>query len=466
MITINNNSSHISGSIDGKSYSVSYSKEAYEKLKMYADKANSSDNRNSYNAYATTFKTAIKKLNEQVKEEEKVVVGTTNLSLKEVPNLNHEIQHYLYNGTQCSKFYVPDEIVERIKESESKQISATPFYKFFARLLRNPVITQDKINRIAKYICKTWVDNDIVDELVANGINREEAIKQATVYQVGITQEGLLVTYKVSQLIGETTSLYHQDTEDGEEVDDIDYEDDQSVEVAVDISEFIYQPVRNKKGHFWKKGSDEYNQERNRQLDAFKATLPTSVIPSEKVSTYNPDQPEVKAVAEYKFAEDYTFEPPYQGNHGDSFYCGEELGHIIKVGKVHYLPLWEQVNTDDNKSGVKGLHVGGLDYINGIHENNNGRIVHNIFVSPEHIGAVVNVEYGDGAMRVKQYFVHSSFIGPNNGLYHSSTYATQTDVEWDLALSSALFTIEETEHQVALLREKVQVAQELIDNAF
>ena len=476
MITLNNNNENISGSIDGKSYSVPYSKEAYDKLKSYSDKANNADNRNSANAYRTTFLMAVKKLNEAVKEEAKIVVGSTGLSLE-----HKDGQFYLFNGKSYSKFYVPTEIVGRIQESESKGIDATPFYKFFALLLRNPVMTQDKANRIANYISKTWIDQDIVKDLLEQGMSQEEAVKQATVYQVGITQEGLLVTYKVSELIGERSTDFTESDYDGDESDceddDIDEVDDIDISevtniidkanTTVDDSLFVYQPVRNKKGHFWKKGSDEYNQERNRQLDLFKSTLIPSKVAKEVVNVMVEGRDVSKTVvAEAKFAEDYTFQPPYQGNRGDAFYCGKELGHIIKVGKVHYLPSWAQVNCDDSNSGVKGLHVGGLDYIQGIHSYNESRVVHNIFVSPEHIGAVVSVERGDGAMRVKQYFVHSSFIGPNKGLYHSSTYASQTNEQWDAQIATCFDTIDEANQEIARLNKAKEFAQGLINDSF
>ena len=46
-----------------------------------------------------------------------------------------------------------------------------------------------------------------------------------------------------------------------------------------------------------------------------------------------------------------------------------------------------------------------------------------------HIGAVP--DDNDGAIRCKQYFVHSSLVGVNGSIYHSSTYAAMTDAEWD-----------------------------------
>jgi hypothetical protein len=53
-----------------------------------------------------------------------------------------------------------------------------------------------------------------------------------------------------------------------------------------------------------------------------------------------------------------------------------------------------------------------------------------------HIGAVpCDV---DGAIRCKQYFVHSSLAGVNGSIYHSSTYAEMTDSEWDLMRAEAV----------------------------
>ena len=46
-----------------------------------------------------------------------------------------------------------------------------------------------------------------------------------------------------------------------------------------------------------------------------------------------------------------------------------------------------------------------------------------------HVGAVPNSE--DGAIRCLQYFVHSSLVGVNGSMYHSSKYAALTDEQWE-----------------------------------
>ena len=53
----------------------------------------------------------------------------------------------------------------------------------------------------------------------------------------------------------------------------------------------------------------------------------------------------------------------------------------------------------------------------------------NVFVDPMHVGAVPDSE--DGAIRCLQYFVHSSLVGVNGSMYHSSKYAELTNEQWE-----------------------------------
>jgi hypothetical protein len=127
-------------------------------------------------------------------------------------------------------------------------------------------------------------------------------------------------------------------------------------------------------------------------------------------------------------AEDRVFIPAVMTTSGDEFYCeggkgNGKLGHQIRVGSVHRLPDWSYVDCDDNRVCVKGLHVGGLDYI----ASYSGEI-HNVFVDPMHIGAIPDDR--TGAIRCLQYFVHSSMVAVNASIYHSSDYAKKTDVQW------------------------------------
>ncbi len=53
------------------------------------------------------------------------------------------------------------------------------------------------------------------------------------------------------------------------------------------------------------------------------------------------------------------------------------------------------------------------------------------FIDPADIGAVVNGNSGDGAMRVISYFIYDYNKGRNKGMYHSSHYAAIKDAEWE-----------------------------------
>ena len=198
-----------------------------------------------------------------------------------------------------------------------------------------------------------------------HGLSEEVAERRATMYQMKITKEGLLNGYKVS------TEILHK------------YEADEDGNV--------------------------------KEVPRYKRT-------------FNVDTGEIESEGLPEHVEDRLFQPAIMGTSGDPFFCEGNNGydkpnHFIKVGCTHRLPDWSYVNTNDRQSCVKGLHFGGLEYINCI----SGEI-HNIFVDPMHIGAVPDDE--TGAARCLQYFVHSSLAGVNGSIYHSSTYAAKTDAEW------------------------------------
>lgn len=472
MITVNSNGEAITGTLNGKAFGIPFKKDWLEKLTAKAKEANSAKTADESKLLHTSFQNslnAMKGASKGKQIEQEVKVGTTGLSVKENPD-GVKSQYYLHNGKAFSKFYIPTPLYKRIEETLSKGLDVTPLYKFFARALRNPVMTQEKLGRLVDYIEKTFIDQDVVNDLIEQGMTREEAVKHATMRQVSITEEGLLNTYKVSTLIGENgvDSLDYEDELDEEEdLDDEDEdEDDTSAEDVLDLFKFV--PVRNSKGHFLKRGSDEYVQAYNTQLDAFKQSKGLTVAKTQVKSAKG----NTKVVeANSKTVESYVFQPAYQGKSGDAFYCGAELGHKIQVGKVHYLPNWSQVNTNDNSSALPGLHVGGRDYIRG-YENNvtdqiGTSIVHNIFVDPQHIGAIVAVEHGDGAMRVKQYFVHSSLLDAvQSGLYNSSDYAKQTDEEWDAQLNEAMQIVKEADAKIEQIKKDAAAAQKVVDQAF
>lgn len=277
------------------------------------------------------------------------------------------------DGVTISSKALPQPLVERILISVEKGIDFLPIVKFWTRWLRtNP--TDLKSIRLANYVNQTTVDYDLKAELEKDGVAAAVALERATVYQTPITKEGLLCTYKVSR---EVLTKFDKDG----------------------------------------KIVPRYGKEVDEDTGEVTSNIPLEV-------------------------EDRLFEPAVVGNRYDEFYCytldqafqKPKPGHFIRVGRVHELPSWDQVNCNDNQSGVKGLHCGNLDYIKGFQDS--GTVTHNTFIDPFDIGAITND--GSGALRVRKYYTHSSTIGINRSIYHSSNFAALNDMEWDELRKAAI----------------------------
>lgn len=275
------------------------------------------------------------------------------------------------NGKIVSSVPIPQSLVDRILVSVEKGIDPLPLIKATIRFFRNPNLSKKKLKNFVKYLNYSLTDIDLYLKLTLEGYSEDKAREMASYLQTPITLEGLLCTYKVSR---EVTTKWALD-ENGNKI--------QVSRYGQSINEF----------------SGEITDE----------------------------MPE--------FVEDRVFEPAIVGRNYDAFYCesmipGDNfkvLDHIYKVGHVQYLENWNQVNCVDGTFGGGGLHLGNLNYIKGY--NSPGTVVHNCFVDPMHIGGFT--DEGEGAMRVKQLFIHSSKAGDNRGIYFSSKYAAHVDAEWE-----------------------------------
>jgi len=356
MITVNQIGNSITGSINGKPYGVNFSQEKYDQLVALQKQSMEVDTMEEFNSIVDQFVAATTQ-----SFDETVATVHPNIHVNQTTG-----KFYLKEGDKVSKFPMPQSFVDRILKSVDKNIDVTPLIKLWTRILRNPNLTAKKAKRLTNYVAKTYVDQELVAELVKEGVSKEVAVERATSYQVSVTQEGLLVTYKVSR------EIKHR------------YEFDENGNKVVVPR---YTP--------------------NKTIDDI-----TGVV------TVEENLPQ--------YVEDRIFEPAVVGQSHDAFFCGDKLGHVIRVGQRHFLEKWDQVNTNDDQSCVKGLHVGNLDYIRGY--QNSGTETHNIFVDPMYVGAVT--DDGSGALRVKEYFVFSSFAGVNKSIYHSSKYAAVTDAAY------------------------------------
>ena len=362
MISVNVINDHISGSYGNESFSVSYDRDLYQSMLKVADKANTATTIQEYNLALEEFSTLL------IHDYSKLVQDKCEFIY--VNPVTKEF--FLKSGTSITNVPMPKALVDRIYESMDMGVDFEPLIKLWTRWLRNPVLRaklkdgrgEEFSERMFNFINMKYVHPKLKKEFMEkHGLSEEVAEERATMYQIKITKEGLLNGYKVSREI-----LYKFDTETGEIV-------------------------------------DRYKR------------------------TFNADTGEIESAGLPEFVEDRLFEPAVQGRSGDAFYCEgpngfAKPGHFIKVGCVHRLESWDQVDTRDYVSCVKGLHFGGLVYINSY----SGEI-HNVFVDPMHVGAIP--DDSTGAIRCLQYFVHSSLTGVNGSIYHSSTYAAKTDSEWE-----------------------------------
>lgn len=354
MININLIGKSITGNYGDKQFAVSFSKEKYDLMLTYVEKAASAST-------IDELKRILEEFEPLTKESRKELVETKNPFIY----VNENTGKY-YMKTQSgliSNVAMPISLVNRINEALDKGVSFDPLIKMWTRFLRNKKANIGGFaSKFVNYINMTYMNPKIRDEYMnKDGLTYEKAAELATVYQVKVTQEGLLNCFKVSSEI----LVKYEASEDGE-------------------------PIQKRR----------------------------------YLRTFDPNTGEITSEGIPDFVEDRVFQPAVMGTRGDAFSCGDTIGHIIKVGQVHALDSWDKVNCNDSQSCVPGLHVGGLDYIKGI-----GGEIHNVFVDPMLIGAIP--DDNTGAMRVKEYFVHSSLAGLNKNLYHSSNYAQLTDRQWE-----------------------------------
>ena len=365
MISINVIGDMISGSYGNTPFSRTYEKDIYKQMVKLATDADQAETVEEYNGILAEFSLLT---TEDLKTRRHIadIAGDIYISRDAAGRYFMELSDgYLLNTP------MPQSLVDRILDSFDTGADTTPLAKLWLRWLRNPILRRKKrkgkgdefTKRFFDFIDMKYVHPRLKTEYMEeHGLSEELAEKRATMYQVKITKEGLVNAFKVSREV-----LTKYDTETGEEI-------------------------------------PRYTR------------------------TFNPDTGEIDSDGLPEFVEDRLFEPAvWRG--GDKFYCEGANGYdspqyFIKVGCVHRLPSWDMVDTDDDRSCVPGLHVGGLKYIAWY----TGEI-HNVFVDPMHVGAVPNSV--DGAIRCLQYFVHSSLVGVNGSMYHSSKYAQLTDEQWE-----------------------------------
>lgn len=357
----------ITGSINGTPFGVLYNKEKYDAMKKLEIAVNAAKSIEEVNAIIEEFKP---------------------LTVESYKELAETKCPYLYVNPHTNKFYLklkkkickeplPAVFAERIIKSVDEGIDFLPLVKGWIRFLRNPNYSEQKGKLFANYLGYTYTDQTELNKLMTSGLSHNKAHELATRIQTPLTQEGLMVTYKV--------------------VDEL--------------------------SHKWT--LDENGKKK--QVPRWEATIDEN----SGIVTY--EEPE--------FMEDRVFQPHVMGIGGDAFSCGyiedanPPKGHIIKVGCIHSLDNWDQVDTTDGHVGYKGLHGGNLDYIRGYQAAANSTTL-NIFVDPQDIARFTNE--GEGAVIFKKFYAYGAFGGVNRGMYHSSDYAAIGDKEYQDMLAASI----------------------------
>lgn len=306
--------------------------------------------------------------------------------------------YHLKIGDKVGKDSVHKFFVDKMIEANDKQLNPKPWLIFWVRLMRNPLYkgNSTKIQTLVNYLGAHYTCEKTAEELVEKeGYSAEVANEMSTFEQISITEQGILAAFKYVNFV-DHKFIVVKNEETGE------------------------QEVVKK---------DKYERELEVDEVTGKVTKDELKLPTE--------------------SEDYTFYPPMMGlTGGDPFTCASlhgdngseaELGHIIKVGKVHELTKgFDQVNTNDSQSCVPGLHLGGHYYVKGY----GGKTAYllDCLVSPEDIGAVCDVtNHGsDGAIRCRRYMAVGAHFVVSRGMYHPSKYAKMLDGEWDVAKEEAI----------------------------
>ena len=383
MIVVNKMGDVINVSAMNEEFSISYSEMKLAQLLAISEKSQTVTDMENFNILLEEVKDICSQA-----EEEKVEAFHPDI----YKDSKTGAYHLKIDEGVISSVPMPSALVRRIEESMDKGIDISPLMKCWMRFLRNKKADKPSFaNKFFNYIDMKYKHPKIYEKKIEEGYTSDIAAEMAMVYQVKITNEGLINCYKVSKEV----DWKYTAGEDGEPV-------------KVNLYDRTFDPL-------------------------------TGEVTGDKRDDLN--------------AEERMFLPSMMGTSGDPFFCEGSItnakGHLIRVGHVHRLESWDLVDCNDNHSCVPGLHVGGLHYIACY-----SGCIHNVFIDPMHIGAIPDDD--TGAMRVIQYFVHSTMVAVNKSIYHSSKYAEKTDDQWQEVKAEILKDFGELKENISISEKEVK----------
>jgi hypothetical protein len=382
MITINvikvNEVEYLTGKIGKEGYSVEFSKDLRDVLLDAAKKYSNSTTVVEANEVLADALIAVD-----------TVKSVSNNALTEIlkDDLSYNPKTHSYHIISDGKTSVEPVhqfFCQKMIEASEKGLSPKPWLVFWVRLMRNKLYMKNstKVETLVEYLKAQYLDEAASAKLVEEGYSSTMANQLSTFDQISITEEGILAAFKYVKLIDQKYIVEKDDK--GEQV---------IKRVAMYERKLEVDPITG-------------------EVTKDELELPTH-------------------------AEDFTFEPPMQRQNNDPFTCQDindtttepAMAHVIKIGKIHALTAgFGQVNTNDNQSCVKGLHLGGHYYVKSY--NGVSSYLVDCLVAPEDIGAVCDVRREDGAIRCRRYMVTGGHFAVSKGMYHPSSYAKMLDAEW------------------------------------
>ena len=381
--------SFISGDMSGKKYNVKYDETLCAELVELQELSESCETREEFNGIQESF---AKKLEDFTPKTIYFGGTKTIVRLPETGKL-----HLSFKEGVHSRLYFPQALEDMLIYSLEEDIDFSPIVKVVEAFMFNPLPTQDRLEMLANYLTATFVDRDKYNELIEEGFSNDVAIERSTYRDLQITKEGFLKTSKVATEITEKWSIVMADGKP----------------VMVDGK-------------------------------------PKKELVPRYATSWEIDESTgecTKVVDTPQFLEQRAFKPAiYSG--GDNFFSGDVEGYKYEVGKLASLRDWDKVAMKDNCKHEKGLHVGGLRYI----ENyvSSSREVLRCFVCPSKIGKFT--DDGIGEMTVLEMFIYdcTTIEDTTEGMYHSSAYQETRRVEFQKMLEDASAAKAEEAADIAL----------------
>jgi hypothetical protein len=384
MITINvikvNEIEYLSGKIGKNPYSSKLTPELKSFLVSASKNYNNSKTSKEAASVLTTAFEFVKDLRD-VDSNSLVETLKGNLIYNEKTNAYHIVSNKVASVKPVHTFFI-----NKMIEANDKELSCKPWLIFWVRLMRNKLYanSNSKVEQLITYLKTQYVDEENKARLIEKeGYSDQIAKNLSTFDQISITEQGILAAFKYVELLN--TKFIVVKNEAGEQVIE--------------------------------------------EVDRYTKVLEVDEVTGEIIK----DELDLP-----KEAEDFLFQPPIMRRTGDSFSCKDindtnetpALGHVIKIGRIHELSKgFKQVNTNDDMSGVKGLHVGGYYYVQNFGKKTSFLV--DCLVAPEDIGAVCDLYSSDGALRCRRYMVTGGHFAVSKGMYHPSDYASLLDSEWE-----------------------------------